>query len=350
MRELLEEVYLTLQRGDNVVVATIISDSGSTPRASGAKMIVFEDGTISGTIGGGALEGDAVGTALGLFATRKGCILTYNLIPDGNAREMDLICGGRMRVLFEHVSPAEDNLAIYKTLCREIQSFRPLYWTGRLVGRDDELQISRAIYAGNGTWYGTPDDGEELASLLETHAIGRQTAMVECGGNQYMVEQVRPPETLYIVGGGHVSKEIALFAKQVGFRILVFDDRVAFANSTRFASADGVYVRPGYAEVFNGFDIGEESSIIIVTRGHSFDKEVLGQALRTEAGYIGMIGSSRKKATIYKSLTNEGVTAEMLEKVHCPIGLAIGAETPAEIGISVVAQLIAHRAGRSSHD
>jgi xanthine dehydrogenase accessory factor len=143
-----------------------------------------------------------------------------------------------------------------------------------------------------------------------------------------------------------VSKEIALLTKQVGFRTLVFDDRKEFANPARFPGADGIFICKGFDSVFDDYRVVPESYIIIVTRGHRFDQEILAQALKTEAGYIGMIGSRRKKESVYQALLKEGFSQSDLDQVHCPIGLSIDAETPAEIGVSVVAQLIQHRAGR----
>ena len=136
----------------------------------------------------------------------------------------------------------------------------------------------------------------------------------------------------------------------MGFRIIVFDDRAEFANANRFPDADEIRICRGFAEVFNGFNTTPDDFIVIVTRGHRFDKEVLAQALQTEAGYIGMIGSRRKRDTIYNELIDQGVHQSALEQVFCPIGLAIDAETPAEIGVSIVAQLIQHRAKRKNHE
>jgi xanthine dehydrogenase accessory factor len=146
-----------------------------------------------------------------------------------------------------------------------------------------------------------------------------------------------------------VSKEIARLTKQVGFRTLVFDDRADFASTERFPGADGIFVCSDFASVFDGLSVTPGSYIVIVTRGHRFDKEALAQALRTEAGYIGMIGSRKKRQSVYQELINEGFQQNELDQVHCPIGLSIDAETPAEIGVSIVAELIQHRANRKSN-
>jgi len=175
-------------------------------------------------------------------------------------------------------------------------------------------------------------------------------SFIECNKSAYLVEALKPPETLYLFGAGRVAKEIAALSKKVGFRIIVFDDRVEFANADSFPEADEITVCPEFAEVFNGFHTTSNDFIVIVTRGHRFDKQVLAQALQTKAGYIGMIGSKRKRDSIYKELIDQGAEQSALEQVCCPVGIAIDAETPAEIGVSVVAQMIQHRAKRRNHD
>lgn len=153
-----------------------------------------------------------------------------------------------------------------------------------------------------------------------------------------------PSDTVYIMGGGHVSKELALLTKQVGFKTLVFDDREEFANKARFPDIEGVFICSDFSKVFEDFNITPGGYVVIVTRGHRFDKEVFASALKTNAEYIGMIGSRKKRQYTYQSLIAEGYQQSDLDRVYCPIGLSINAETPAEIGVSIVAQLVQHRA------
>jgi xanthine dehydrogenase accessory factor len=165
---------------------------------------------------------------------------------------------------------------------------------------------------------------------------------------QILVEPTTPPLTLLIFGAGHVSLPTARMAGEVGFRVIVVDDRAAFANRERFTAADDVVVIADFASAMSRFAVDENACVVIVTRGHRHDKAVLAQALQSKAGYIGMIGSRRKRDTIYAALRQEGIADEDLARVHCPIGLSIGAETPEEIAVSIVAQLIAHRSGAAT--
>lgn len=350
MGELFQEIYQALLDGQALVVVTIISDSGSTPRTAGSRMVVYADGRISGTIGGGAVEADAIEAARRLFETRGAVMASYDLSLDGHADTMDLVCGGRIRVLIEHVPVNDDNIEIYAVACEELKMTRPFFWIGRITGDSTHCQVKRALLKAGNTCIGAFQPGRELQKALDEGDCGpNQTAWVESDGRSYVLESIRPAATIYLVGAGHVAKEIAALASQVGFRIRVFDDRPEFANPSRFPQADEIRICPEFSNVFDGFEIAAGSYIVIVTRGHRFDKQVLAQALRTTAGYIGMIGSRRKRAHIYKALIEEGFRRRDLEKVFCPIGLSIEAETPAEIGVSVVAQLIQHRAGRKNH-
>jgi xanthine dehydrogenase accessory factor len=345
---MIEEIEQSVRKGIDLVLVTIVSDSGSTPRTSGSKMIVYGDGQIVGTIGGGPVEGDAIDRALTLFTTQGCDIVSYNLNQNDNLAKMDLICGGRMQVLMEYISADNQGIELFQTICEQSRLSRSCILVRQLKETADHLRVDRAVVTAENSWIGTFNLPADQLQMLEKGGSNAMTSWAEIGEGRYVVEWFLPPETIYLVGGGHVSKEIATLTKMVGFRTVVMDDRAEFANTNRFKDVDGVKVCPGYTDIFADFEITANSYIVILTRGHSFDKEALGQALQTDAGYIGMIGSRRKRQSIYGQLLKEGFEQSLLDQVNCPIGLPIGAETPAEIGISVVAQLIQHRAGRKT--
>jgi len=160
---------------------------------------------------------------------------------------------------------------------------------------------------------------------------------------EVLVEPVSAPSILYVFGAGHVSRQIVPLAARVGFRPVVIDDREEFADPTHFPTAAEVRCLP-FDDVMERLPVDGSSFLVIVTRGHMGDKRVLGQALRTKARYIGMIGSRQKRKLIYQALLDEGFTQGDLDSVHSPIGIEIGAETPEEIAVSIVAQLIHVRA------
>jgi xanthine dehydrogenase accessory factor len=163
-----------------------------------------------------------------------------------------------------------------------------------------------------------------------------------CGGTlEIFVEPILPQPILYIFGGGHVSLGLARTAHAAGFAIGVVDDRAAFANAERFPMASEICT--SYEEAFEKLKPNTSSYVVIVTRGHKDDMRVLAWAARTEARYVGMIGSKRKVLSVYKALEKEGFSLEEFERIHAPVGLDIGALTPEEIAISITAELIAVR-------
>jgi xanthine dehydrogenase accessory factor len=163
-----------------------------------------------------------------------------------------------------------------------------------------------------------------------------------------IVDRIRKMKTMYCFGAGHVAVPTAHLAALVGFRVIVLDDRQDYSNPERFPEAAKTIVVSDFDKAMDGLEIDEDSFIIIVTRGHQYDRVVLEQALKTRAGYIGMISSRRKRETIYTALMESGVKKERLEFVHSPIGLEIGGETPEEIAVSIVAELVQVRSRQSA--
>jgi len=192
------------------------------------------------------------------------------------------------------------------------------------------------------------DDGN--ARMLSFDLTGKDVAEggMICGGNMSVfIEPIMTSPVLYIFGGGHVSFSISKIAKMLGFKVVVVDDREEFANPNRFPEADET-IANDFEAVFPKFRINRSSYIVIVTRGHLLDEKVLEWAVKTDAGYVGMIGSSRKNRTVFSHLESRGISKELLEAVHAPIGLDIYAETPEEIAVSIMAEIIMVRRGDKS--
>ena len=178
---------------------------------------------------------------------------------------------------------------------------------------------------------------------LEITRKGRRAPfLLDHRGREIFVEPLVHPGTVHLAGAGHVALAVAELAAFVDFEVVVMDDRREFANPERYPKAREVRVLNSFAACLTG--LGPDDYVVIVTRGHLHDREVLAQALSTNAGYIGMIGSRRKRAAVYESLRGEGVTDSELARCHCPIGLAIDADTPEEIALSIVAEMVQVRA------
>ncbi len=259
--DLFEEIVKMRRAGRRGALATIVHTNGSIPSYESSRMLVREDGSITGTIGGGCVEAEVWAAAKDVMQKESPRKMVFNL---NNEAKYDngLICGGTLEVF---------------------------------------------------------------------------------------VEPILPQPVVYLFGGGHVSMAVAKAAHAAGFGVGVVDDREAFANKERFPMAQEIYTT--YEEVFEKLHPNASSYLVIVTRGHKEDMRVLAWAVRTEARYVGMIGSKRKVLSVYKALGNDGYKAEEFERVYAPMGLEIGALSPEEIAVSIVAELVAVRrnAANSAH-
>ena len=189
---------------------------------------------------------------------------------------------------------------------------------------------------------------EAMPRLLHFDLTGEDAAEdgMLCGGNMdVFVEPILPQPCLHIFGAGHISLAISKIAKIVGFRVVVIDDRAEFANANRFTEADEIFAGD-FSEAFSKLNVGRSSYIVIVTRGHQFDAQILELAVKAGANYVGMIGSRKKNEAVFSTLLSKGIARELLEGVHAPIGLDISAETPEEIAVSIMAEIIKVRRAR----
>ncbi len=252
--DVFEELVEVRRKGEKAALCTIVEVQGSIPSFQSAKMLIREDGSMIGTIGGGCTEAEVWNAAREVIETEKPRMLTFNLGQDA-AYDNGLICGGRLNVY---------------------------------------------------------------------------------------VEPVLPIPTAFIFGGGHISKSLSKVAALAGFRTVVIDDREQYANSERFPEAVAVHA-DDYERVFPQLEVNDSSFLLIVTRGHRDDMTVLRWAAKTRARYVAMIGSKRKTIEVCKQLLADGLTLEQLSRVHAPMGFDIGAITPEEIAVAVVAEMIHHR-------
>jgi xanthine dehydrogenase accessory factor len=337
MRYILDHLINALEQGQSAVLAAIVRNSGSAPRTSGARMLMLVDGTSVGSIGGGALEGTCQAKAGKLFLdSRSFAELNFELNAS-SAADAGMLCGGAVSVLLHRVDSA--SLDLFRQIHNEyMEGKRPVLLTMLPThGRPPRLMSLGNL------------DSSDLPEGLRAEILRKTRRMpflVNCGNQEIFIEPLVHPGRVHLVGAGHVALATAQLAAFVGFEVVVMDDRAEFASTNRYPQAREVRVLDTFNNCFAG--LGPDDYVIIVTRGHMHDREVLAQALRTRAGYVGMIGSRRKRDAIYTSLRGEGFTEADFKRVHCPIGLAIGADTPEEIALCIMAELVQVRAGMST--
>lgn len=335
MIEIEQTVQRILSCGNSLALVTIIAKNGSAPRLPGSKMVVEQDGSIHGTIGGGRMEYSAQEVAKAVaLGTASPNVTEFDMQGNGFDGDTDMICGGVQLVLIERIIP-EMNSEFKKAYDCFCHNGAQGVWVIDISdpGKPVRSFVDMAV--------GQLGQNDEFREIMRR----RVTRQITMDGSSLVIDPLSRCGTVVLVGGGHVSQEVAFLAAHVDFEVLVCDDREDFANEKRFPMAHGTYVLPGFTDIFQTVGAGEESYILIITRGHSSDQEVLAQALKTSARYIGMIGSKRKRDICYRNLREQGFTDADFSRVHCPVGVSIGSETPKEIAVSIIAELIAARAG-----
>jgi xanthine dehydrogenase accessory factor len=257
--DIFEEIVRIRREGGEAALATVVSGENGSPGKSGFRMLVYSNGKISGTVGGGLLEAKVQTEALRCIVDKKSRFLDFTL-DEESADSIRMLCGGKVKIFIE-----------------------PIHGTS----------------------------------------------------------------TIYIFGGGHIALPLVQFAKALDFTVVVLDDRHEFANKDRFPVADEVRLGD-FTELTRSIDFHERDCVVIITRGHEHDETVLKECLSKQKlpGYIGMIGSREKIARTFSHLKEHGVLEQLLARVKTPIGLDIGAQTPAEIAISITAEIIARRYGK----
>ena len=299
MKEFVLEILKRIDLGQAVALCVVVETRGSTPQKRGAIMLVFGDGVTMGTLGGGCVEAEVRREAVGQISRGESRTVRFSLDHDYGWDD-GLICGGVMLI---HM---------------------------RVVGAGDRAWLEKLA--------------EELAAEREVEF--RLPYEVE-GARHEFVRKLIPPGVLVIAGAGHVGFWLAKLAGDLNFLVDVIDDRAEFLNRERFPSARQLICGEIETEL-KKYPVEARSYVVIVTRGHRNDGRALAAVAGRDAAYVGLIGSKRKIKTIMDDLAASGVDYEWLKSVHAPVGLDIGAVTVPEIAISIMAELVAARAGKSS--
>ena len=298
-----------MEKHHDTVLCTIIADSGSTPRGKGAQMLAGDAGLLSGTIGGGAVEGGAIALGRTLLRERRSAIHEYKL-RHNDGEDIGMVCGGDVTVHLQFIAAGDP---VWKELAGSVLQRIALRQPGALV---------LALDGGAPALRDVPEtDSAHIALPLP---IG---------------------ERAILFGGGHCSLALCPLLTTVGFRVTVVDDRPELVTKERFPTADAV-ICCDLNRVTETVPIGEEDYVVVMTNGHSHDFAVQEQVLRGRYAYIGVIGSRAKTASVNARLREAGISEAAIASVHTPIGTAIKAVTPEEIAVSIAGEMICVRATR----
>ncbi len=313
--------------GTRAALATVARRRGSLPMATDAKMLVTDGGERLGTVGGGCVEAEVTEQALAALDRGQPALVRHTLNAD-IAGDLGLSCGGTVELFLEPVATGEPASRFYASVGIWVEARREAVVFTHMDWANGPCKMARA---------GT----EELVVGAQTHdapeVSGHVPYLDEESGT--LVEPLRRDPRLLVFGAGHVGQEIARAAAGTDFHVVVVDDREEFANPGRLPHANEVVVADARTYI-DELTIDQDDFIVVCTRGHAMDAVIVERVAASPAAYVGMLGSRRKKEVIWKALAVAGVPCDALERVRVPIGEAIGADTPAEIGISVLAELI----------
>jgi xanthine dehydrogenase accessory factor len=322
---LLERLLAALAAREPSALLLVVAHHGSVPAGRQSMMLLCADDSAFGTIGGGAVEYEAMALARQAMQDGRPRLLHVVMTPETSG----LPCGGSVVVLIApFTGPSEPAQTVFSQALLHLRTDTPV--TLQIQCHPDphrrhtdagRIRLLQAV-----TW--TPDAGAALPDAPDAFTL-----------------HLTPCPRLLIFGAGHIAQALAPMAQAVGFKVTVLDDRTEYLSARTFPRQVATRTLSDFTNCMAGLSVDRATWLLIATYGHLHDRTVLAQALATPAAYVGMVGSRNKRAALFAALRASGWTPADLERVHTPVGLPIGAVTPAEIAVSILAQMIAVRRG-----
>ena len=346
MRDVIQQLSDLLASGTPAAYCRLVETRGSTPQKAGATMLVMADGSQAGTLGGGCVEAEVKRRAIAAINDRRAEVSVFQLDSDYGWDD-GLICGGRMKVLIQPLTPGDNTIIDY---FRAVTEQVPSGGTEAVVYDSSSMPCPASVlFDSQGRQVAAMTSGDVASASLDawTDEVAKNLKPLEdrprpyaTGGVAYLPWLTRC--RLIIVGGGHVGQAVAQLADQLDFDVWVVDDRADCVSEQRFPNAQR-RIHGKIEEVLPDLEITSDTYCLIVTRGHQHDERALYFLADRGARYVGLIGSRRKIKMIFEDLLVEGISAEALEGVYAPLGIHIGSQTVPEIAVSICAELVSHR-------
>lgn len=345
MDEVLQQATVWRAQGREAALATVVRTSGSTPRGTGAKLLVSRDGGLVGSVSGGCVESDVAAHAMEVMDQGRPRLVSYG-ISDEFGIEVGLACGGSIEVLIEGLGRDP-----YPEVAELVRQEVPVVVATAV--RPDGV-IGRRMVVARGEARGTLGD-----AALDAAVKGKVPELIRSGQSRPMrfkdqagtdtevfLDAYPAPPTLFIFGGVHVAIPLTRYAKILGFRVNVIDPRGIFATPERFAEADQLAISHP-EDYLNGVELNENSYVVVLTHDPRHDEPIIKRVVESRTSYLGAIGSRKTNQERMARLMAQGVPQEALARVHAPVGLDIGAQTPEEIALAIMAEVIAARYGKA---
>lgn len=343
MREIVEAVREWMDEGEQVALASVVQTWGSSPRRVGAKMAMTPGGRIAGSVSGGCVEAAVFEAGVETIQKGRPQLLKYG-VSDESAWEVGLACGGKIEIF---VQPMEREW--FERILQETQADRR-FATAIVIGGPEEL-LGKKVFLGEEERVNGAKDGlevmlsEKARPALEAGEPGVFLLEWEEQPLEVFVDVVTELPRLIIVGGAHISVALAELAKTSGFSVTVIDPRKAFASRERFPHVDQL-IAGWPEEALKEMKLNRETALAMLTHDPKIDDPALMIALNSPAFYVGALGSQKTQAARRQRLMENGLSEEQLNRLYGPIGMDLGAETPEEIALAIMAQIVAARRGK----
>ncbi len=339
MIDLLPQIREWFAAGKEIAVATVIRVVGSAPRPVGARMIVSSEGRMAGSVSGGCVETTVYEEMMDVLGGGPPRVLHFGITED-MIWDVGLACGGTIDVFVQGLDPV-----LVEELVDHVERGEPVALAVTVSGNQGIGESALITCDGVVTGFDAPRITRHAQEMLAAHA--EHGAIHEITpGFEVFVEPFLPPPVLLVVGGVHVAIPLTRFARELGFYTIVVDPRAKFVSRERFPEADEVRLEwPD--EAFAHLDVDGNTYVVLLTHDPKIDEPTLEAALQTDAAYVGAIGSRGTHAKRFERLETYGVTAEQLQRVYAPIGLDLGGDSPEETALSIIAEVVAVKNGRS---
>lgn len=342
MREVLPAIDNWLEQQQSVALATVVQTWGSAPRREGAKMALVSEGDIAGSVSGGCVEGAVFEAGVESLSEGRPRLLSFG-VADETAWDVGLACGGRIRVFVETLDkewyqPVRNILQANQSgLCATV-----IGGPEDLLGRKLVLDERSAIIGGDLPADLVPTVAPTAEAALNEGKSGTMVVESSHGWLELFYDLLSPAEQLIMVGGVHIAIALAAMAGSIGFRSIVIDPRRAFGSEARFPHVDSL-IQAWPQKAFEQLSVNRSTAVVMLTHDPKIDDPALVHVLQTPAFYIGALGSRHTHEKRCERLLQAGVLPEALARIHAPIGLSIGAQTPEEIAVAILAEIVAAR-------
>ncbi|HSJ89884.1 MAG TPA: XdhC family protein [Anaerolineales bacterium] len=333
MRDILPDLEGWLAQGKQIALATVVQTWGSSPRRAGSKMAIASDGRFAGSVSGGCVENAVIEAAQDVIQTGQARLMHFG-VADETAWEVGLACGGSVEVF---VQPLNE---VFFDVLRAAWTAESLSVHGTFI-RGSDAQLGREfLIQEDGSLIGNDHASKDILELAkETLGQGKSRRVALDHETEIFLELVAPPPTLIAVGGVHITVALVSLAKTMGFRTVLIDPRAVWGNQERFPNVDQL-IQAWIPDAFQRVKITSSTAVVMLTHDPKLDDPALKIALKGPAFYIGALGSKTTNAKRRERLLDDGLSESQLSRLHAPIGLDIGAETPEEIALAIMAEVV----------